>query len=48
MYTPKGKTKQTEDTNMTINDAMRTYRLPNPSTPEDLECRWSKLLTFGD
>ena len=33
---------------MTINDAMRTYRLPNPTTPEDLECRWSKLLTFGD
>ncbi len=33
---------------MTINEAMRTYRLPNPTTPEDLECRWSKLLTFGD
>ena len=33
---------------MTINDAMRTYRLPNPSTPEDLECRWSKVLNFGD
>ena len=33
---------------MTINDAMRTYRLPNPSTPEDLGCRWSKILTFGD
>ena len=33
---------------MTINEAMRTYRLPNPSTPEDLECRWSKTLTFGD
>ena len=29
---------------MTINDAMRTYRLPNPTTPEDLECRWSKVL----
>ena len=25
-----------------------TYRLPNPSTPEDLECRWSKTLTFGN
>ena len=48
MYIPKGKTKQTEDTNMTINDAMRKYRLPNPTTPEDLECRWSKLLNFGD
>ena len=33
---------------MTINEAMRTYRLPNPSTPEDLGCRWSKILTFGD
>ena len=25
-----------------------TYRLPNPTTPEDLECRWSKTLTFGN
>ena len=33
---------------MTIKDAMRTYRLPNPTTPEDLETRWSKVLTFGD
>ena len=33
---------------MKINDAMRTYRLPNSTTPEDLETRWSKLLTFGD
>jgi hypothetical protein len=33
---------------MTINEAMRTYRLPNPTTPEDLECRWSKTLNFGD
>ena len=33
---------------MTINDAMRKFRLPNPSTPEDLETRWSKVLTFGD
>ena len=33
---------------MTINEAMKPYRLPNPTTPEDLECRWSKLLTFGD
>ena len=33
---------------MTINEAMRTYRLPNPTTPEDLECRWSKVLSFGD
>ena len=33
---------------MKINDAMRTYRLPNPTTPEDLESRWSKVLNFGD
>lgn len=33
---------------MTISDAMGKYRLPNPTTPEDLECRWSKVLTFGD
>ena len=33
---------------MTINEAMKTYRLPNPSTPEDLACRWSKVLNFGD
>ena len=33
---------------MTIEKAMRTYRLPNPTTSEDLECRWSKVLNFGD
>lgn len=33
---------------MTIKEAMRTYRLPNPTTPEDLETRWSKVLNFGD
>ena len=33
---------------MTINEAMKTYRLPNPTTPEDLECRFSKVLTFGN
>lgn len=33
---------------MTINEAIKTYRLPNPTTPEDLETRWSKVLTFGD
>ena len=32
---------------MTIEKAMRTYRLPNPTTPEDLENRWSKTLAFG-
>ena len=33
---------------MTINEGMKKYRLPNPTTPEDLECRWSKVLNFGD
>ena len=33
---------------MTINEALRTYRLPNPTTSEDLECRFSKVLNFGD
>ena len=33
---------------MTINEAMKSLRLPNPTTPEDLECRFSKVLTFGD
>lgn len=33
---------------MTINEGMRKYRLPNPTIPEDLECRRSKLLTYGD
>ena len=33
---------------MTIKEAERTLRLPNPTTSEDLETRWSKVLTFGD
>lgn len=33
---------------MTIDEAMKTFRLPNPTTQEDLECRWSKVLAFGD
>ena len=33
---------------MKITEAMKKYRLPNPTTPEDLECRWSKVLNFGD
>ncbi len=33
---------------MTINEATRKYRLPNPTCPEDLDTRWSKVLTFGD
>lgn len=33
---------------MTINEGTKKYRLPNPLTPEDLECGWSRTLTFGD
>lgn len=33
---------------MTINEGMKRFRLPNPSTPEDLEMRFSKVLNFGD
>ena len=37
---------------MTINEGMRKYRLANPSTPEDLEMRFSgmdgKVLNFGE
>ena len=37
---------------MTINEAMKKYRLPNPTTTEDLEMRFSgmdgKVLNFGD
>ena len=32
---------------MTINEGMRTYRLPNPTTSEDLGCNWSHVLNFG-
>ena len=33
---------------MTINEGMQMLRLPNPTTPENLECRWNKTLNFGD
>ena len=33
---------------MTINEAMKKYRLPNPTNPEDLECLWSNVLTLRD
>ena len=33
---------------MTINEGMKKLRLPNPTTPEDLETRWRETLTFGD
>ena len=31
-----------------LTERAKTYRLPNPSTPEDLECRWNKTLRFGN
>ena len=31
-----------------LTERAKTYRLPNPTTPEDFECRWSKTLKFGD
>ena len=31
-----------------LTERAKTYRLPNPSTPEDLEYCWSKTLRFGD
>ena len=33
---------------MTICNAMREYKLPDPSTVEDLECRNGKVLRFGE
>ena len=37
---------------MTINEGMKKYRLPNPTTSEDLEMRFSgmdgKTLVYGD
>lgn len=37
---------------MTINEGMKKYRLPNPTTAEDLEMRFSgmkgKTLVYGD
>lgn len=33
---------------MTINEAMRKYRLANRTTQEELECSWRKVLNFGD
>ena len=48
IHIPKDK----EDKTMTITEGMRKYRLPNPSTPEELEMRFSgmdgKILNFGD
>lgn len=33
---------------MKINEAIAKYKLPDHTTPEDLECSWSTLLRYGD
>ena len=33
---------------MKITDAIKKYRLPNPTTQEDLESNWNTVLNFGD
>lgn len=33
---------------MTIDEAMKTFRLPNPTTAEDLESRERKIVNFSD
>ena len=33
---------------MTVSEAIKTYKLPAKSTPEDLECHWNKVVTYGD
>ena len=33
---------------MTLKNALRTYRIPETTTPEDLGCRWSCTLNFGN
>lgn len=33
---------------MTINERIRKLRLPEKSTPEDLQTGWSDVLKFGD
>ena len=33
---------------MTIAEAMKAYKLQNPTTQEDLETRWDKVLNYGD
>ena len=48
MYTPKGKTKKTEDKNHDDQRKNQKVQTAEPHHPEDLECRWSKVLTFGD
>ena len=33
---------------MTVEEKIRNYRLPVVTTREDIESRWSRVLTFGD
>ena len=33
---------------MTINEALKTYRLPNITTQEYLDCRWVTVLRYGN
>ena len=54
MCTPKGKRTELEDTNMKKTTAQKaaTYRLPEATTPENLEMKLMNnlgtILTFGD
>ena len=52
MYIPKENRISKEENKMTITEGMKTYRLPNPATPEDLEMRFrgmdGKVLNFGE
>ena len=32
----------------TLTERANELRLPNPTCQEDLQCRWSKLLNYGD
>lgn len=31
-----------------ITELAKEYRIPSQATPEDLETRWGKIITFGD
>lgn len=52
MYTTKENRISKEEHKMTINEGMKTYRLQNPTTPEDLEMRFrgmdGKVINFGE
>ena len=50
-YQRGNKPRKTKEGNTMKNEMTKranTYRLPNPTTPEDLECIWNKVLNFGD